>query len=91
MVFRQSVTAAAREVVQMHMGLAELREEPEKYLALDFSALLETMGLVVLTPTRIITSQPAQIATAAIAQASPITNCHTRAGSLIRFVSASRS
>jgi 3-hydroxyisobutyrate dehydrogenase len=40
------VTAAAREVVQMHMGLAELREEPEKYLALDFSALLETMGLV---------------------------------------------
>jgi 3-hydroxyisobutyrate dehydrogenase len=40
------VTAAAREAVQMHMGLAELREEPEKYLALDFSALLETMGLV---------------------------------------------
>ena len=40
------VTAAAREVVQMHMGLAELREDPEKYLALDFSALMETMGLV---------------------------------------------
>src|SRR6201981_2471695 len=40
------VTAAAREVVQMHMGLAELREEPQQYLALDFSALLETMGLV---------------------------------------------
>jgi hypothetical protein len=28
------------------MGLAELREDPEKYLALDFSALMETMGLV---------------------------------------------
>ena len=39
------VTAAAREVVQMHIGLAKLREEPEKYLALDFAALLETMGL----------------------------------------------
>jgi 3-hydroxyisobutyrate dehydrogenase len=40
------VTAAAREVVQMHMGLAQLHEEPEKYLALDFGALLETIGLV---------------------------------------------
>jgi 3-hydroxyisobutyrate dehydrogenase len=39
------VTAAAREVVQMHIGLAKLREEPEKYLALDFAALLETIGL----------------------------------------------
>jgi 3-hydroxyisobutyrate dehydrogenase len=39
------VTAAAREVIQMHIGLAKLREEPEKYLALDFAALLETMGL----------------------------------------------
>ena len=39
------VTAAAREVVQMHIGLAKLREEPEKYLALDLAALLETMGL----------------------------------------------
>ena len=39
------VTVAAREVVQMHIGLAKLREEPEKYLALDFAALLETMGL----------------------------------------------
>jgi 3-hydroxyisobutyrate dehydrogenase len=39
------VTAAAREVVQMHIGLAKLREEPEKYLALDFAALLETMAL----------------------------------------------
>ena len=39
------VTAAARDVVQMHIGLAKLREEPEKYLALDFAALLETMGL----------------------------------------------
>jgi len=39
------VAAAAREVVQMHIGLAKLREEPEKYLALDFAALLETMGL----------------------------------------------
>ena len=41
------VTVAAREVVQMHIGLAKLREEPEKYLALDFAALLETMGLAV--------------------------------------------
>ena len=39
------VTVAAREGVQMHIGLAKLREEPEKYLALDFAALLETMGL----------------------------------------------
>jgi 3-hydroxyisobutyrate dehydrogenase len=39
------VTAAAREVVQVHIGLAKLREEPEKYLALDFAALLETIGL----------------------------------------------
>jgi hypothetical protein len=41
---------------------------------------------VVLAPTRIITSQPAQITTAAIAQKAPVTNCRARAGSLIRFV-----
>ena len=39
------VTAAAREVLQGHFGAATLREDPEKYLAGDFAALMETMAL----------------------------------------------
>jgi 3-hydroxyisobutyrate dehydrogenase len=39
------VTAAAREVLQAHFGVATLREDPQKYLAGDFAALMETMAL----------------------------------------------
>jgi 3-hydroxyisobutyrate dehydrogenase len=39
------VTAAAREVLQSHFGAATLKTDPEKYLAGDFAALLETMAL----------------------------------------------
>jgi 3-hydroxyisobutyrate dehydrogenase len=39
------VTAAAREVLQSHFGAATLKGDPEKYLAGDFAALLETMAL----------------------------------------------
>jgi 3-hydroxyisobutyrate dehydrogenase len=39
------VTAAAREVLQQHFGAAQLKPDPEKYLALDFAALLETMAI----------------------------------------------
>lgn len=39
------VTAAAREVVQSHFGLAKLKPSPDDYLALDFSALLESMAV----------------------------------------------
>ena len=39
------VTASTRETVQMHIGAAMLQKDPEKYLALDFGALLETMAL----------------------------------------------
>jgi 3-hydroxyisobutyrate dehydrogenase len=39
------VTASARETVQMHVGAATLQKDPEKYLAMDFGALLETMAL----------------------------------------------
>jgi 3-hydroxyisobutyrate dehydrogenase len=39
------VTAAAREVLQSHFGAATLKADPEKYLAGDFAALLETMAL----------------------------------------------
>jgi 3-hydroxyisobutyrate dehydrogenase len=39
------VTAAAREVLQGHFGAATLKADPEKYLAGDFAALLETMAL----------------------------------------------
>jgi 3-hydroxyisobutyrate dehydrogenase len=38
------VTASARETVQMHIGVAALQADPEKYLAGDFGALLETMA-----------------------------------------------
>jgi len=39
------VTAAAREVLQAHIGAARLKPDPEAYLALDFAALLETVAL----------------------------------------------
>ena len=39
------VTAAAREVLQQHFGAAQLKPDPEKYLAQDFAALLETMAI----------------------------------------------
>ena len=39
------VTAAAREVLQSHFGAATLKADPQKYLAGDFAALLETMAL----------------------------------------------
>jgi 3-hydroxyisobutyrate dehydrogenase len=39
------VTAAAREVLQQHFGAAQLKDNPEKYLAQDFAALLETMAI----------------------------------------------
>jgi 3-hydroxyisobutyrate dehydrogenase len=39
------VTAAAREVLQTHFGAAQLRPDPEAYLAGDFAALIETVAL----------------------------------------------
>ena len=39
------VTAAAREVLQSHFGAATLKPDPEKYLAGDFAALIETAAL----------------------------------------------
>jgi 3-hydroxyisobutyrate dehydrogenase len=39
------VTAAAREMLQAHFGAATLKDDPEKYLAGDFAALMETMAL----------------------------------------------
>jgi 3-hydroxyisobutyrate dehydrogenase len=39
------VTAAAREVLQSHFGAATLKPDPQKYLAGDFAALIETMAL----------------------------------------------
>jgi 3-hydroxyisobutyrate dehydrogenase len=39
------VTSAAREVLQSHFGAASLQPDPEKYLAGDFAALIETMAL----------------------------------------------
>ena len=36
---------AAREVLQAHFGVATLHKDPEKYLAGDFAALMETMAL----------------------------------------------
>ena len=39
------VTAAAREVLQTHFGVAALKSNPEKYLQEDFAALMETMAL----------------------------------------------
>jgi 3-hydroxyisobutyrate dehydrogenase len=39
------ITAATREVLQTHFGAATLQKDPEKYLAGDFAALMETMAL----------------------------------------------
>ena len=40
------VTAAAREVLQMHIGRASQQPDPEKYVGLDFAAMLETLASV---------------------------------------------
>jgi 3-hydroxyisobutyrate dehydrogenase len=39
------VTAATREVLQGHFGVATLQKDPETYLEKDFAALIETMAL----------------------------------------------
>jgi 3-hydroxyisobutyrate dehydrogenase len=39
------VTAATREVIQGHFGVAMLQKNPEQYLQKDFAALVETMAL----------------------------------------------
>jgi 3-hydroxyisobutyrate dehydrogenase len=39
------VTAATREVLQSHFGVATLQKNPEEYLQKDFAALAETMAL----------------------------------------------
>jgi 3-hydroxyisobutyrate dehydrogenase len=39
------VTAAAREMLQAHFGVAQLQKNPQDYLQKDFSALMETMAL----------------------------------------------
>ncbi len=39
------VTAAAREILQMHFGHAQLHKDPDAYLAKDFATLMETMAL----------------------------------------------
>jgi 3-hydroxyisobutyrate dehydrogenase len=38
------VTAATREMLQAHFGAARFKPDPEKYLGLDFAALMETMA-----------------------------------------------
>jgi 3-hydroxyisobutyrate dehydrogenase len=38
------VTAAAREVLQMHIGMASRQANPEAYVGLDFAAMLETLA-----------------------------------------------
>lgn len=38
------VTAATREALQSHFGAAQSKDDPEAYLAADFSALLETVA-----------------------------------------------
>jgi len=39
------VTAATREVLQSHFGVATLQKNPQEYLEKDFAALAETMAL----------------------------------------------
>lgn len=39
------VTAATREVLQSHFGVATLQKNPEEYIQKDFAALMETMAL----------------------------------------------
>jgi 3-hydroxyisobutyrate dehydrogenase len=38
------VTVAAREILQMHMGMAQSKPDPQAYLAQDFATLMETMA-----------------------------------------------
>ncbi len=38
------VTAAARQILQMHIGSATAQKNPEEYLAKDFTTLMETMA-----------------------------------------------
>jgi 3-hydroxyisobutyrate dehydrogenase len=38
------VTAATREVLQSHFGMAQLKPDPDAYLQKDFAALLETLA-----------------------------------------------
>jgi len=40
------VTAATREMMQAHFGVAETKPDPAAYLAKDFSTLFETMALI---------------------------------------------
>ena len=39
------VTATTREALQGHFGMATLKEDPEAYLALDFTTMLETVAI----------------------------------------------
>ncbi|MEM8856462.1 MAG: NAD-binding protein, partial [Pseudomonadota bacterium] len=39
------VTAATREALQAHFGAAQLQDDPEAYLQMDFAALLETVAI----------------------------------------------
>lgn len=39
------VTATTREALQSHFGMATLKEDPEAYLALDFTTMLETVAI----------------------------------------------
>lgn len=39
------VTATTREALQAHFGMAQLKDDPEAYLALDFATLLETVAI----------------------------------------------
>jgi 3-hydroxyisobutyrate dehydrogenase len=38
------VTAATREMLQSHFGAAQFKPDPERYLGMDFAALMETMA-----------------------------------------------
>jgi 3-hydroxyisobutyrate dehydrogenase len=39
------VTVAAREILQMHFGVATMQKNPAEYLEKDFATLMETMAL----------------------------------------------
>ena len=39
------MTAATREMLQIHFGAATLKPNPQDYLRKDFAALMETMAL----------------------------------------------
>ena len=39
------VTATTREALQGHFGMATLKDDPEAYLALDFTTMLETVAI----------------------------------------------